>query len=93
MVYLLITNASGVLVLVISFGAAFLVGVIGGFNDEGRLMIVGGALVALLDFTYRVTAQNGNWLSPARGGMLFFIPLWILGVFWVGLGTWYLVAG
>jgi len=89
MLHVLHINATGLAILAVSFATAIGVGWIAGFNDEGRLMILGGALVSLLDFTLRVAREEGHWLYPTRGGMLFFLPLWMFGVLWVGLGTYY----
>lgn len=86
MISVLHCNAAGFLILAVSFGTAFGVGWIAGFNDEGRLMVVGGALVALIDFGFRTTRENGHWFYPSRGGELFFLPVWLFGVLWVGPG-------
>jgi hypothetical protein len=92
MLHVLHINVAGLLILAISFGIAFGAGWIAGFSDEGRLMVIAGALVALVDFTFRVTRENGHWFSASRGGALFFLPVWLFGVLWAGLGTYYVMT-
>ena len=87
MLHFIHVNLTGVIILAIGFGTAFMVGSVAGFNDEGRLMIVAGVLVSLIDFTMRATRDDGHMFHPAKGGSLFFIPVWLLGVLWVALGT------
>ena len=93
MLHLLHINVIGLAILAFGFGAAFAVGWLGGFDDEGRLMMIAGPLISLLDFTYRVTRDDCHLLRPSSGGMLFYIPLWLVGALWLALGTYYVVAG
>jgi hypothetical protein len=93
MLHVLHVNVTGIIILAIGFGIAFAVGFLGGFNDEGRLMIIAGVLVSLIDFTMRVTRQDGHLFYPSRGGALFFIPVWIFGMLWVAFGTYDVMTG
>jgi hypothetical protein len=90
--HLLQFNTAGLIILAISFGAAFGVGAVVGFNDEGRLMVIAGGIAALLDFSYRLMSHDGHWLHPRKGGMLLFLPVWPFGMLWVGLGTYYIMT-
>lgn len=49
-------------------------------SSLGSLMM--GVLCILLDATYRIQQPNGHWISPLGGGSVFFLPVWLIGIFW-----------
>lgn len=87
----IIFNPVGLVMLVVSFGAAFLLGHTFGFSGEGPLMIAASPLVIGSDLLYRFKLGEKHWFHPNGGGMLFYLPVWIFGEFWLVLGIVYTV--
>ncbi len=78
----------------IGAGIIILSMVIGGVLASGFAMFFGkaalplsmacsGVIVIILDLLYRYKAGEGNLLHPRRGGHVFFIPVWIVGGFFI----------
>lgn len=84
---MIIFNIPGIIIAAAAFGIAIGVGAIAGIEDEGPLMLAGGVLVLVFDLAYRLLRKNGHWLSPDKGGSLFFLPAWIFGALWIVLGA------
>ena len=47
------------------------------------IFVVIGSLTVLFDVTYRVQQPSGHWMSPSGGGNIMFVPVWVIGVFWL----------
>ena len=77
----------------IAIAIAFGIGHLTGYSAEGPLMIIAGPLCAAMDLTYRFRVSGRRWFQPNGGGALFFIPVWIMGIFWLGLGVVYAILG
>lgn len=90
---MLIFNLVRIVICAIAFGIAFVVGHLMGTSAEGSLMIIAGPIVAILDLVYRAKYGDGNWFIPEKGGSLFFLPAWGLGVLWLVLGIIYTING
>jgi hypothetical protein len=90
---MIVYNLSGIIMFALSFGAAFGVGHLAGRSDSGLLMVIAGSLAVLLDLAYRRSSATGHWFHPARGGSLFFLPVWLFGFVWTFLGAVYLMRG
>lgn len=86
---MIIFNIPGIVMVAISFAIAFGVGHLAGTSAEGPLMMIAGPLCIALDLAYRYKRANRRWFSPGVGGALFFVPVWILGIIWLGLGAAY----
>jgi hypothetical protein len=80
-------NAPGLVILAIGFGVAWVIGSLFGDTREAALMVIGNPLIVSGDLAYRLLRKEGHWLHPWKGGMCVFLPVWILGVFWFGLGV------
>ncbi len=87
---MIIYNPIGLGMTIVAFAIAFGVGAIMGTDAEGPLMMIAGPLLAAMDITYRLRAADRNMFSPDKGGSLFFVPAWSLGVLWFVLGVTYL---
>jgi hypothetical protein len=83
---IIIFNWPGILMVAIALGIASGIGQLAGTSAEGPSMIIAGLLCAAMDLVYRVRRSGGRWLHPNFGGALFFIPVWVLGMFWLVLG-------
>ena len=68
---------------------AFGIGSLVGQTEEGSLMMIAGVVIALVDSVYRWKSDDGHWLLPERGGSLFFVPAWAIGIIWLALGIVY----
>jgi len=67
----------------IAFGIARAIG-----NEaEGLWMMIAGPLLVGLDVGYRRARKTT--LFGARGGTFILLPVWCWGVFWSGLGAYY----
>ena len=89
----IIFNWPGILMVAIAFGIASGIGHLAGTAAEGPSMIIAGPLCAVMDLIYRVRRPGRRWLHPSFGGSLFFIPVWILGIFWSVLGFTSVIQG
>lgn len=90
---MIIFNYVGLIISVIAFAMAFGIGKLFGAEMNGVHMIIAGPLVAAMDIIYRLKTEDGHLYIPHRGGSLFFLPAWTLGVFWFFLGIFYVVFG
>jgi hypothetical protein len=87
----IVYNIPGIIMVAISFGIAIGVGHLLGISAEGPLMIIAGPLCAACNLGYRFMRPGGHWFHPDRGGSLFFLPVWLLGIVWVVLGAAYTI--
>jgi hypothetical protein len=84
---MIIFNIPGIIMLGLSFGIAFGLKEQIGMTAEGPPMLIGGLLVTACDLLYRLKRDEGHLFYPSGGGSLFFLPVWLFGIFWVVAGT------
>ncbi len=89
---IIIFNLPGIIIAALAFGIAFGIEALGGPRGEGPLTLIGGILVMIFDSAYRLLRRGGHWLTPNKGGSLFFLPAWAFGVLWIILGVVYIVC-
>jgi len=82
-------NRSGLAMLAIGFATAFGIGEFRHITAEGPLMIIASVILIPMDLIYRFTRKERHLFHSSGGGNLFFIPIWIWGLFWISLGTYY----
>jgi hypothetical protein len=89
-------NAAGLVMMVACMwpfaGLALL---LGDTLDEPRSPLpglLGGPVLVAVDWYYRRKSLTGHWLIPDRGGMILWLPAWVMGFVWIGLGVWRLVG-
>ena len=87
------TNMEGVIVFLGGFGLAIAAGTLAAVADEGPLTIAGGALVVAIDLFLRFFPDWRETATTTSGPKILFIPSWVLGVFWIGLGIFDTVSG
>jgi hypothetical protein len=80
------TNYAGTIIFLIAFGLAAGGGALLGFHAEGPLTIAGGAIVVTLDLAFRLLWRRCGLFDRKSGGCFLFLPIWLWGVFWIGLG-------
>ncbi len=85
----LIFNLIGLGMLAAGFGVAFAVQSLSGGGSDEVVLLIAAPLLFVADLAYRRRDMSGPgwWYHPRRGGHFAFIPIWILGLFWMGLGT------
>ena len=87
-------NAVGIALFLLGVGVSLAVRAVTGIEAEGGGMIVAGVVVAALDARMRANWEEGKrWVNPSAGGSVVYIPFWVVGVCWIGFGTYYLVSG
>lgn len=76
----IIFNLIGAGILILAFaigaGATFLLGA----KTDAPTMLVGGLVALVLDLIYRMGVGEQSLLHPRRGGHVFFIPAWVIGL-------------
>ncbi len=80
-------NRPGIVTLAIAFGVAIGGGALVGITAEGPLMMIAGPLCLVMDLGYRFSRPERGWFQPGAGGAMFFIPVWVFGIFWLVLGV------
>lgn len=50
-------------------------------------MIIAGPIIIAAELLIRVTSNDNHWLKRRAGGLILFIPAWIVGVFGIGIGV------
>jgi hypothetical protein len=99
MVVVLLYNPIGLIMCFVTAVLLFVPGVYLPRPSQDNWTLVGawGAIVFVWDFFYRVFNREEHWLSPRRGGHVFFIPVCVLGygaLYWYAsqaakLGYWF----
>jgi hypothetical protein len=90
---IIVFNFPGIIIVAAAFGTAYGLGELTGYNGTGPQTLIGGILTLTFDFAYRLAREERHWITPNKGGSLFFLPAWCLGALWVVLGTVYIVQG
>ena len=83
---MIIINLPAVAMLAIAFGIAWGLGALTGNSAESQMMMIAGPLCVAVDLVYRWKVGDRRWFAPGAGGALFFIPIWMFGIFWFVLG-------
>lgn len=84
----MIFNIIGIAMCVV----AYLIATIFPTSEEGidTRFLAWGNLIGLIDFGYRVIrnpeGDKFGFFHPKRGGQIFFIPVWIVGIFFGVVG-------
>jgi hypothetical protein len=82
-------NKLGFLVFVVAFGAAYGILRTLGTDEEGLWMMLAGPLIAIIDVGYRRATGLKLVGDVNRGPAILWLPAWVWGVFWFGLGAFY----
>ena len=86
-------NALGFAFVAIGFALAITIFTVAGLKSEGAFMLIFGPIVAAADLCARRLHKDRDLFSSNSGGQLFFLPVWMFGIFWVICGTIDLVRG
>ena len=83
---MVVFNRAGFLLFVLSIGIAAVIGHLLNLSEEGPMMIIAGPIFIAADLFVRFTGDDNHLLKPRAGGSILFVPGWIVGVFWIGIG-------
>lgn len=77
----IILNLAGLVIFLLGFG---MFAVLDTLTDNANIAgVAAGLTITIIDVVYRAT-RDGKWtkfLSPFIGGFIFYIPIWIWGIF------------
>ena len=80
-----VVNRRGFFMALAAFGLAYALRLQWpSLSDAILLALVAGLFVAL-DILWRIGKGKRKWFRPGSGGSIFYLPLWFLGVAWLGL--------
>jgi hypothetical protein len=85
-------NAVGMVMFLGAFGAGYGLARALGSQSEGLMMLLAGPALALFDLALR-RVKKLRLLDRRAGGIALFVPIWLWGVFWTGLGAVYYWQG
>jgi len=85
-------NGPGFLAFLLAFGGAEGLMFALKLSGEPTMMMIAGPLLAALDLLYRL-ARQAPFLKGRGGPTILFLPAWIWGIAWAGLGAWYELRG
>jgi len=80
-----IVNRLGFFMALAAFGLAYTLRLQFPSLSDGILLALAAALCLALDIFWRVGKGKRKWFRPASGGSIFYLPLWFLGLTWLGL--------
>ena len=78
-------NRLGFFMLLAAFGLAFTLRLQWPWLSDGILLAIAAGLCLALDIFWRVGKGKRKWFRPANGGNVLYMPLWLLGLAWLGL--------
>ncbi|WP_115227075.1 hypothetical protein [Iodobacter fluviatilis] len=92
---MILINFIGIALLLVGLGIPAMASSALHLSHEASLVVTGVLLVAM-DVTWRLIQRGENsWRAalalPKQGGSIFFLPVWLWGGWWIGLGMYRLV--
>ena len=89
-----IFNKPGVFMALAAFGAAFVLRwQWPNYVSEALLFTVAAVLCVGFDLLWRARKGKGHWFHHAHGGTFVQLPLWIIGIVWLGLSVYQMYYG
>ena len=80
-----IVNRIGFFMALAAFGVAYALRLHWTWLTDSVLLAVAAGICVGLDLFWRVGKGKRKWLRPANGGSILYLPLWLLGLAWMGL--------
>jgi hypothetical protein len=90
---MMIFNIIGLVMVLLALAVAFVLTRLFGSSDENHFIILTAVVAILCDVVYRWRHPAGHWFSPSRGGSLFFLPVWLFGLFAIGWSVTHILTG
>lgn len=80
-------NLIGLGMLAVSCVTGLVVTQLLGASGNAPFMLIAGPIALACDAIYRWRHPAGHWLHPNGGGSFCFVPVWVVGMLWLVLGT------
>ena len=88
-----IVNRLGFFIALAAFGLAYTLRLQWSWLSDGILLALAAGVCCALDVFWRVGKGKRKWFRPASGGSILYMPLWFLGLAWLGLCAYQMYAG
>lgn len=80
-----VLNRLGFFMALAAFGLAYALRLQWSWLSTGLVLAIGAGMCLALDVLWRIGKGKRKWFKPANGGCVFYMPLWFLGLAWLGL--------
>ena len=80
-----VANRLGFFMALAAFGLAYALRLQWSWLSDGILLAVAAGICLALDILWRVGKGKRKWFRPANGGTILYLPVWLLGLGWLGL--------
>jgi hypothetical protein len=84
---IIIGNRPGFVMFIAAFLAALGICALFGTSAEGPVMATAGILLIPMDLSWRLRQKERDLFNHKKGGNLFYVPVWVMGVVWMALGV------
>jgi hypothetical protein len=80
-----VLNRVGFFMALAAFGIAYAMRLRWGWLSDGVVLGVAAGVCVGLDLFWRVGKGKRKWFRSANGGSILYMPVWLLGLVWMGL--------
>ena len=88
-----VVNRLGFFMALAAFGLAYALRLQWPSLSIGIVLALGAGMCVALDVLWRIGKGKRKWFRPAGGGSILYLPLWLLGLGWLGLCVYTMYAG
>lgn len=88
-----VVNRLGFFMALAAFGLAYALRLQWQSLSIGIVLALGAGMCVALDVLWRIGKGKRKWFRPAGGGTILYLPLWLLGLGWLGLCVYQMYAG
>ena len=88
-----VVNRLGFFMTLAAFGLAYALRLQWSSLSDGILLALVAGMFVALDILWRVGKGKRKWFRTANGGSILCMPLWLLGLAWLGLCVYQMCVG
>ena len=88
-----IVNRLGFFMALAAFGLAYTLRLQWASLSVGAMLGIAAGLCLVLDLFWRTGKGKRKWFRPSSGGSLLYMPMWFLGLAWLGLCAYQMCMG
>jgi hypothetical protein len=88
-----IVNRLGFFMALAAFGLAYTLRLQWAWLSTGLVLAIAAGMCLVLDLFWRTGKGKRKWFRPSSGGSLLYMPLWFLGLMWLGLCAYQMCVG
>jgi hypothetical protein len=88
-----VVNRLGFFMMLAAFGLAYAMRLQWSWLSDGILLALAAGMCLALDIFWRVGKGKRKWFRTANGGSIVCMPLWLLGLAWLGLCVYQMCVG